>query len=102
MDLSHIQCTFVTIRQCDSEQRPFKVSFHVRKEESTHIMPMLVQKLEAKGVSINMRINILASLHALPPSPPRSACIGNYAFLKGFDKFLLIKCTLDPAGTFED
>ena len=33
-------------------------------------MPMLVQKLEAKGVSTNMRINILASLHALPPSPP--------------------------------
>ena len=91
MDLSHIQCTFVTIRQCDSEQRPFKVSFHVRKEESTHIMPMLLQKLEAKGVSTNMRINISASLYApLLPPPPGSACIRNYAFLNDSDKFLVI------------
>jgi sucrose-6F-phosphate phosphohydrolase len=37
--------------QCDSEQRPHKVSFHVKKEESVHVIPMLTQKLEARGVS---------------------------------------------------
>lgn len=42
---------FVTIWQCDSEQRPHKVSFHVRKEESEYIMPTLLEKLLAKGVS---------------------------------------------------
>jgi hypothetical protein len=42
---------FVTIWQCDSEQRPHKVSFHVRKEESTYVMPMLLEKLKARGVS---------------------------------------------------
>lgn len=42
---------FVIIWQCDSEQRPHKVSFHVRKEESEYIMPTLLEKLLAKGVS---------------------------------------------------
>lgn len=53
-------------------------------------MPMLLQKLEAKGVSTNMRINISASLYAPLLPPPGSACIRNYAFLNDSDKFLVI------------
>lgn len=52
--------------QCDSEQRPHKVSFHVRKEESEFIMPTLLEKLLAKGVDIKLVYSGGLDLDVLP------------------------------------
>jgi len=60
---------FVTIWQCDSEQRPHKVSFHVKKEESVHVIPMLTQKLEARGVSpfsVSSALSCLLQTYQVP------------------------------------
>lgn len=52
--------------QCDSEQRPHKVSFHVRKEESTYVMPMLLEKLKARGLDIKLVYSGGLDLDVLP------------------------------------
>ncbi|CAM6008015.1 unnamed protein product [Sphagnum balticum] len=52
--------------QCDSEQRPHKVSFHVKKEESVRVIPMLTQKLEARGLNIKLIYSGGLDLDVLP------------------------------------
>uniref|UniRef100_A0A7I4EZU5 Sucrose-phosphatase n=1 Tax=Physcomitrium patens TaxID=3218 RepID=A0A7I4EZU5_PHYPA len=52
--------------QCDSEQRPHKVSFHVRKEESVHTMPTLLAKLLEKGLDIKLIYSGGLDLDVLP------------------------------------
>jgi hypothetical protein len=65
---------FVTIWQCDSEQRPHKVSFHVKKEESVRVIPMLTQKLEARGVS---PFSVSSALSCLLQTYPGSSIFCN-------------------------
>ncbi|XP_024394889.1 probable sucrose-phosphatase 2 isoform X2 [Physcomitrium patens] len=54
--------------QCDSEQRPHKVSFHVRKEEAKYVIPSLREKLLAKGLDIKLIYSGGLDLDVLPRS----------------------------------
>ena len=47
--------------QAETEQRPHKVSFYIKKNEAQHVMEALSKSLEKRGVTYSSFILILSS-----------------------------------------